>query len=183
MDQTTLKLNHLTMKRVITTRIPRTMFLQESHSFISCEFMCSIRSLGDLTTSFELSLPLFDCLFCKPHVLTEVTIIFLHLHKLWNAHLPGSPLRISYGDPTNPSFLFARYGFLEEDTPATFCKIIPAHINKDMEDLGYAENKMLFYKTGELAEEVCTVNFWLVASCCSRNTLCSSLTRTFYFAT
>ena len=49
--------------------------------------MCSIWSLGDLTTSFELSLPLFDCL-CKPHVLTEVTIIFLHLHKLWNAHLP-----------------------------------------------------------------------------------------------
>ena len=34
-----------------------------------------------LTTSSELSLPLFDCL-CKPHVLTEVTIIFLHLHKL-----------------------------------------------------------------------------------------------------
>ena len=54
---------------------------------LSCEFMCSIWSLGDLTTSFELSLPLFDCL-CKPHVLTEVTIIFLHLHKLCNAHLP-----------------------------------------------------------------------------------------------
>ena len=48
---------------------------------LSCEFMCSIRSLGDLTTSFELILPLFYCL-CKPHVLTEVTIIFLHLHKL-----------------------------------------------------------------------------------------------------
>lgn len=71
----------------------------------------------------------------------------------------GSPLRISYGDPTNPSFLFARYGFLEEDTPATFCKIIPAHINKDMEDLGYAENKMLFFKTGDVSEEVCTSKF------------------------
>ena len=31
-----------------------------------------------MTTSFELSLPLFDCL-SKPHVLTEVTIISLHL--------------------------------------------------------------------------------------------------------
>ena len=39
------------------------------------------RSLGGLTTSFELSSPLFDCL-CKPHALTEVTIISLHLHKL-----------------------------------------------------------------------------------------------------
>ena len=66
----------------------------------------------------------------------------------------GSPLRLSYGDPTNPSFLFARYGFLEEDTPATFCKLIPPHINKDMEELGYAENKMLFYKTGDVSEEV-----------------------------
>ena len=66
----------------------------------------------------------------------------------------GSPLRIQYADPTNPSFLFARYGFLEEDTPATFCKLIPAHINKDMESLGYAENRMLFYKNGEVSEEV-----------------------------
>lgn len=66
----------------------------------------------------------------------------------------GAPLRISYGDPTNPSYLFARYGFLEDTTPATFCKIIPAHINKDMEDLGYAENRMLFYKNGEVSQEV-----------------------------
>lgn len=36
----------------------------------------------------------------------------------------GSPLRISYGDPTNPSFLLARYGFLDESSPATFCKIV-----------------------------------------------------------
>mmetsp|Transcript_14867 Transcript_14867/g.27036 ORF Transcript_14867/g.27036 Transcript_14867/m.27036 type:complete len:473 (-) Transcript_14867:10-1428(-) len=66
----------------------------------------------------------------------------------------GSPLRISYGDSTNPSFLFARYGFLDEMTPATFCKLIPAHINKDMTELGYAENKMLFYKNGHVSEEV-----------------------------
>eukprot|EP00581_Thalassiosira_minuscula_P016483 CAMPEP_0183718420 /NCGR_PEP_ID=MMETSP0737-20130205/11680_1 /TAXON_ID=385413 /ORGANISM="Thalassiosira miniscula, Strain CCMP1093" /LENGTH=488 /DNA_ID=CAMNT_0025947975 /DNA_START=55 /DNA_END=1521 /DNA_ORIENTATION=- len=66
----------------------------------------------------------------------------------------GSPLRISYADPTNPSFLFARYGFLDETTPATFCKLIPPHINKDMEQLGYAENRMLFYKTGDISDEV-----------------------------
>jgi hypothetical protein len=36
----------------------------------------------------------------------------------------GSPLRISYGDSTNPSFLFARYGFLDESSPGTFCKIM-----------------------------------------------------------
>ena len=66
----------------------------------------------------------------------------------------GTPLRKLYGDPTNPSHLFARYGFLDEDTPATFCKLIPPHINKDMEELGYAENRMLFYKTGEISQEV-----------------------------
>jgi hypothetical protein len=66
----------------------------------------------------------------------------------------GSPLRTSYADPTNPSFLLARYGFLDEATPATFCKIIPSHVNKDMEELGYAESRMLFYKNGDVSEEV-----------------------------
>lgn len=66
----------------------------------------------------------------------------------------GSPLRTSYADPTNPSFLFARYGFLDETTPATFCKLIPSHVNKDMEDLGYAESRMLFYRSGEVSQEV-----------------------------
>ena len=41
----------------------------------------------DLATSFELSLPLFDRL-CNTHVLTEVTIISLHLYTTTNAHLP-----------------------------------------------------------------------------------------------
>jgi len=67
----------------------------------------------------------------------------------------GSPLCMSYGDPTNPSFLFARYGFLDESSPATFCKIFPPHINADMKALGYAQNKMLFYKdTGDVSQEV-----------------------------
>eukprot|EP00956_Cyclotella_meneghiniana_P004019 scaffold4876_cov64-Cyclotella_meneghiniana.AAC.4 len=66
----------------------------------------------------------------------------------------GSPLRTSYADPTNPSFLFARYGFIEDNTPATFCKIIPPHINRDMEELGYSESRMLFYSNGEVSQEV-----------------------------
>jgi hypothetical protein len=66
----------------------------------------------------------------------------------------GSPLRTSYADPTNPSFLLARYGFLDEMTLATFCKIIPSHVNRDMEELGYAESRMLFYKNGDVSEEV-----------------------------
>lgn len=67
----------------------------------------------------------------------------------------GSPLRMSYGDSTNPSFLFSRYGFLDESSPATFCKIFPPHVNKDMEELGYAQNRMLFYRdSGDVSQEV-----------------------------
>lgn len=67
----------------------------------------------------------------------------------------GSPLRMSYGDPTNPSFLFARYGFLDESSPATFCKIMPAHVSKELVEMGYVHNRMLFYKeTGEVSQEV-----------------------------
>jgi hypothetical protein len=67
----------------------------------------------------------------------------------------GSPLRMSYGDPTNPSYLLARYGFLDESSPATFCKIMIPHKNSQLEDMGYAHNRMLFYKeTGDVSPEV-----------------------------
>lgn len=67
----------------------------------------------------------------------------------------GSPLRMSYGDPTNPSFLFARYGFLDESSPATFCKYMPPHVNDELKNMGYATNRMLFYKdTGDASQEV-----------------------------
>ena len=42
---------------------------------------CVQYEASDLDTSIELSLPLVGCLY-KPNVLTEVTIISLHLHKL-----------------------------------------------------------------------------------------------------
>ena len=66
----------------------------------------------------------------------------------------GKPLRISYADPRNPSYLLARYGFLDENCPATYCKLLPATVNQDMLDLGYSHDRMLFYKSGEVADEV-----------------------------
>jgi len=66
----------------------------------------------------------------------------------------GSPLRISYADPKNPSFLLTRYGFLDKACPASFCKIMPENVNEDMVELGYSYDRMLFYSTGEVVEEV-----------------------------
>lgn len=66
----------------------------------------------------------------------------------------GSPLRISYADPRNPSHLLARYGFLDEDCPATYCKLLPMDVNGEMLELGYSYDRMLFYKSGEVADEV-----------------------------
>jgi len=67
----------------------------------------------------------------------------------------GSPLRMSYGDPTNPSHLFATYGFLDETSPATFCKIMNIKPTKELLDIGLDFSRMLFYKdSGEISEEV-----------------------------
>lgn len=67
----------------------------------------------------------------------------------------GSELRLMYGDPTNPSQLFARYGFLDESAEASFCKIMISQPSQELVNMGYATNRMLFYKnTGEIAQEV-----------------------------
>lgn len=67
----------------------------------------------------------------------------------------GSPLRISYGCPTNPSKFFATYGFLDESSPATFCKMMNIQSTPELVNLGYDFSKMLFYKdTGDISEEV-----------------------------
>jgi SET domain len=67
----------------------------------------------------------------------------------------GSSLRLSYGDPTNPSYLFARYGFLDESSPATFCKIMISNPSHELLDMGYDPSRMLFYKdTGDVSQEV-----------------------------
>ena len=67
----------------------------------------------------------------------------------------GSPLQISYGCPTNPSHLFATYGFLDESSPATFCKMMNFESTKELRDIGMDFSRMLFYKdTGDITEEV-----------------------------
>jgi len=68
---------------------------------------------------------------------------------------PGEPIQVSYGDPTNPSRLFAVYGFLDESSPATFCKITHIQPNDELRNLGLDFSRMLFYKeTGEVSTEV-----------------------------
>lgn len=67
----------------------------------------------------------------------------------------GSPLRMSYGDPTNPSQLLATYGFLDESSPATFCKIMNITPSTELKNLGLDFSRMIFYhETGEASEEV-----------------------------
>jgi hypothetical protein len=72
----------------------------------------------------------------------------------------GTPLTVSYtnGDNTNPSHLLARYGFLDESSPATFCKYtIPNDnsVSSELLELGYDPRRMLFYKdSGDVSEEV-----------------------------
>lgn len=69
----------------------------------------------------------------------------------------GSPLRVSYGDYylTNPSATFARYGFIDETCPSTFCKIMDITPSTELRDIGLSFSRMLFYKdTGEVSEEV-----------------------------
>lgn len=65
----------------------------------------------------------------------------------------GSPVRVSLGDPTNPTPLFATYGFLEETSPASFCKLMD--MQDEMRELGYDFSNLLFYKeTGDINPEV-----------------------------
>jgi hypothetical protein len=100
----------------------------------------------------------------------------------------NSPLRISYGDPTNPSFLFARYGksntilyvlfvsalvyifdsltiyhcafsgFMDESSPAGFCKMMDIPKSEENVAMGMDPTKMLFYhETGDMSQEVLDV--------------------------
>lgn len=57
---------------------------------------------------------------------------------------PGSALTLSYGMPTNPSQLLAKYGFLNE-APATYCKVLFTNPSQKLKDVGYDPDKMLFY--------------------------------------
>jgi hypothetical protein len=73
----------------------------------------------------------------------------------------GSPLRVSYADPRNPAHLLARYGFFDENCPASYCKLLPPTVNEDMLELGYSHDRMLFYRSGEVADEVWDIFLYL----------------------
>jgi hypothetical protein len=65
----------------------------------------------------------------------------------------GSPLTISLGDPTNPTPIFAQYGFLPQDCPTIFCKAM--HLDPQIKELGYEFQELLFQtETGEIAPKV-----------------------------
>mmetsp|Transcript_8624 Transcript_8624/g.18222 ORF Transcript_8624/g.18222 Transcript_8624/m.18222 type:complete len:474 (-) Transcript_8624:470-1891(-) len=66
---------------------------------------------------------------------------------------PGSPLTISLGDPTNPTPLFAKYGFLPNDCNTIFCKAL--HLETQRVELGYDYRDLLFdTQTGHIAPKV-----------------------------
>jgi len=66
---------------------------------------------------------------------------------------PGSPLTISLGDPTNPTPLFAKYGFLYDDCKTIFCKAV--HLEEQIKALGYDYKDLLFQtESGEIAPNV-----------------------------
>jgi hypothetical protein len=65
----------------------------------------------------------------------------------------GSPLTISLGDSSNPTPLFAKYGFLYDDTTTVFCKAM--HLQKQIEELGYDFKDLLIStQTGDIAPKV-----------------------------
>ena len=60
---------------------------------------------------------------------------------------------VSYGDPNDPSPLFAKYGFLVDDCPTIFCKAI--HLQNEMEALGYVPTQLLVDTVeGQIAPQV-----------------------------
>lgn len=64
----------------------------------------------------------------------------------------GEQLTISLGSGSNPSPLFAVYGFLDESSPGTFCKLM--ELTEDMSDMKLGFKDLLFYKNGEISPEV-----------------------------
>lgn len=65
----------------------------------------------------------------------------------------GSPLTVTLGDPTNPSPMFATYGFLDDDCPAIFCKAMEHQ--DEMEELGFGYKDLLIgTDNGDIAPQV-----------------------------
>ena len=73
--------------------------------------------------------------------------------------MAGSALTISLGDPSNPTPLFAKYGFLYDDSPTIFCKAM--HIKDGIDVLGYDFKDLLFStQTGEISPKVYDLFLW-----------------------
>jgi len=65
----------------------------------------------------------------------------------------GSPLTISLGNPSNPTPIFAKYGFLYNDCRTVFCKAL--HLQPQIDELQYNYDDLLFQvDTGEIAPKV-----------------------------
>mmetsp|Transcript_19286 Transcript_19286/g.31650 ORF Transcript_19286/g.31650 Transcript_19286/m.31650 type:complete len:459 (-) Transcript_19286:72-1448(-) len=65
----------------------------------------------------------------------------------------GMPLTISYGDPTNPTPIFAQFGFLPSDCTTLFCKAM--HLEPYIKELGIDFKDLLIQvETGEIAPKV-----------------------------
>ena len=82
-------------------------------------------------------------------------ICFISLFQATAVHdvQAGSPLTISLGDPSNPTPLFAKYGFLYNDCTTIFCKAM--HLLPEIETLGYDFKDLLFETTtGNIAPKV-----------------------------
>ena len=73
----------------------------------------------------------------------------------------GCELKLNYGED-GPSLFLSRYGFLDDGSPTTFCKLIPKKVTEEMEDLGYSHDRMLFYATGDVSEEVFDVLLYIL---------------------
>lgn len=78
----------------------------------------------------------------------------------------GYPLRLNYGDyyVTNPSATFAKYGFIDESCPSTFCKMMDITASSQLRDIGLSFSRMLFYNTGEISDEVYDVLLYTILS-------------------
>ena len=70
------------------------------------------------------------------------------------ANIPaGAPLTISLGSPTNPTPIFAKYGFLPNDCTTIFCKAM--QLEPQIKALGYDFKDLLIEtQTGDIAPKV-----------------------------
>jgi hypothetical protein len=93
----------------------------------------------------------------------------------------GEPLLMYYGlDSTNPSKFLAQYGFLNDEAPAVFCKILFSNPSQELLDLGYDPSTMLFYtEDGSVSQEVWDV---LLYSRLERKPEMAQVARSFYEA-